>query len=585
MIHEHKITVKFSEGIISAEKVHDQNEIIEELQRDILVRDETIKELNLKIVDLQAEIKEAENIAEKSGNAKRDYKITHMEDELRHAKNELVLNSQQIQKFMEEGTKTVDEYIAKYDKAEETIGKLKDELVIKDNLFKNKDEVYRRVIDDLQEARKNISTLQVEKLSLDNKNNSLNSTIAQLNNEINILEERLIEASSTASKIKKQNLLVEEFNSKYYGISISELGVEINKAMYEMMLQLRKDHLYAVIQNGKDLRYLLEEEGRKDLIEKLKGFHDLKDFKPIEVEKDEDSESEEEVKNENKNIKKNSGTKIIRKGGGYEIQKDEDMEKEDKKVKKTKAEMSEKEWKEKVWKAKLNNPVLKKFMTLSKHKEKGKNGEWKNKISLADLLTKGMKSAKKPNSIFGKVFKVFKSKPTDKSLIKKNEKLTKRMEMYSKLLTDSVSGIIGYVSSAKDGIEQIENNYKGFFSLRDKKLMKKIIEKEDSEDDNPDPTSKLAQKEREVNELTNELNHLKIQLSDIEDDFDKASQKERMFKTKLEQSEQDADEIKRNFENRMAEFKTALYEKDEETTKLREIIKNLGRDIRIIETK
>jgi chromosome segregation ATPase len=177
-----------------------------------------------------------------------------MEDDLRHAKNELVLNSQQIEKFMEDGTKTIDEYIFKYETAEEKIGQLKDEVSVKENLLKNKDEVYRRVLDDMQEARKNISILQMEKLKLDDNNAQLDLKIMELKDEKTTLEIRLIEIDSTTDKIKKQAMLVDEFNAKFYGMSIDELGNEINRSMFELMLNIRKDHLHKIIQNGKDLK-------------------------------------------------------------------------------------------------------------------------------------------------------------------------------------------------------------------------------------------------------------------------------------------------------------------------------------------
>jgi len=41
-----------------AKETKDRDVIVEELQRDILIRDETIKELNLKVVDLQTDIKQ-----------------------------------------------------------------------------------------------------------------------------------------------------------------------------------------------------------------------------------------------------------------------------------------------------------------------------------------------------------------------------------------------------------------------------------------------------------------------------------------------------------------------------------------------
>ncbi|CAI2382273.1 unnamed protein product [Moneuplotes crassus] len=576
-----------------SQKAPEGLEIVEELQRDLVVRDETIKELNLKVVEVQAQLKDALMKAEKSGNVKRDYKIAHMEDDLRHAKNDLVINSQQIEKFMEEGTKTVNQYIEKYEKAEGQIGQLKDELAIKQNLLKNKDEVYRRVIADLQEARKNIGILQVQNVKLENKNTKLLQKIEDLKDEKILLEDRLIELDSTSAKIKKQNMLVEEFNSKYYGISISEIGNEINKQMFELMVKLRKNHLYNLIKNGKDLRFLLEEEGRGDLITKLSKFHDLKDFEPENSKEQKSVKKENKPKDQNKDLKegKKNGPKVIRKGGGFVLEKDdEDTKKKDKsnskkaafKSKNLKDSMSTKEWTEFVWKAKKNNPVLKRLMNISKYHKKDKNGLFKKQADLAEILTKGINLTKK-NSFFGKVFKSFKRKPNDENLIKENKKLSERMDTYSKLLTMSVSEIIKYVSEAKEGIEKIEQKYSGFFSLKDPLVIERITEKKEAKEE-MDPLVKLKHKEREVDELRDQLNHIKIQITDVENDYEKCSQKQLMYKTKLDLSKQDADEVKREYEVRIHDYKQALYEKDEETTKLHEAIKNMEKEIRTKET-
>ncbi|CAI2383623.1 unnamed protein product [Moneuplotes crassus] len=557
-------------------------EIVEELYRDVTVRDETIKRLNLKVIDLQAQLKDSLIKAEKSGNAKRDYKIAHMQDDLRHAKNDLVLNSQQLEKFMEEGTKTVNEYIQKYEKAEEQLGKLREEITIKQNLLKNKDEIYRRVLADLQEARKQVGTLQVGKLQLEKTNNKLLQKIAGLKDEKVTLEDRLINQDSVTNKIKKQSMLVSEFNSKYYGINISEIGQEINKHMFELMVNLRKNHLCSLIQSGKDLRHLLEEEGREDLINKLKKFHDLKDFEPEETHKPVVDEKKPKKKKDKKSAK------AIRKGGGYVLEKDYESDQESEKnkplvVRKTKETMTEKEWKEYVCKVKLNNPVLKRLMNLSKHHFKGKDGIFKSHSDLAALLTKGVNYTKKQNNFLGKIFKVFKSKPTDETLIKENKELNERMDTYSKLLTMSISEIIKYVSEAKDGIEKIEDKYKGFFSLKDPSLLSQVTSKSETKEE-MNPSVKLKHKEREIDELRDELNHIKIQMTDIESEYEKSTQKQLMYKSKLDLSKRDADDIKRDYQVRISDYKQALYEKDEETTKLLEAIKNLEREIRTNET-
>jgi predicted nucleic acid-binding Zn-ribbon protein len=253
--------------------------------------------------------------------------------------------------------------------------------------------------------------------------------------------------------------------------------------------------------------------------------------------------------------------------------------------KKEEVKLSEKEWKEKVWKAKINNPKLKILMNLSQYKEKGKDGKWKDKVNFGVLISKGLKKTKDPNSFLGKVFKAFKPKPTDEALAKENKELHERMNIYSKLLTMSVEEILQYVTKAKDGIEKIEDSFIGFFSLRDKKLAKEIMEGKDNDNNDHDPVTQLSHKKREINELKNQLNHYKIQISDLESELDKVCKKEKMYKTKLSLSQNDFDEMKRDFENRVSEYKHALYDKDEENTKLRENAKNLEKEMRENSTK
>lgn len=72
---------------------------------------------------------------------------------------------------MGNGSKTIDEYRMNFNKAQEEILTLKSEIRAKETLLNNKDDVYRRVLDDLQEARKTIGTVQMENLQLENKYN------------------------------------------------------------------------------------------------------------------------------------------------------------------------------------------------------------------------------------------------------------------------------------------------------------------------------------------------------------------------------------------------------------------------------
>jgi hypothetical protein len=116
------------------------------------------------------------------------------------------------------------------------------------------------------------------------------------------------------------------------------------------------------------------------LIARLQKFKDLENFDETEKNNspNEPQKAEEDPKDKKKIIKKEDSSKVKRTGGGFQIQKDEELEKEDKvnnAIKKKEAKLSEKEWKDKVTKAKINNPMLKMLMHISQYKEKGKDGK------------------------------------------------------------------------------------------------------------------------------------------------------------------------------------------------------------------
>ena len=118
------------------ENQNERDSIIEDLQRDILVRDDTIKEQNSTIIELETKMKAAVDKADKSKRATNDYKLDHLENDLRHAKTELVLNSEKIQKFMQEGTKIIDEYRENYAQAQQEVLDVKQEVSAKEALLK-----------------------------------------------------------------------------------------------------------------------------------------------------------------------------------------------------------------------------------------------------------------------------------------------------------------------------------------------------------------------------------------------------------------------------------------------------------------
>lgn len=83
----------------------------------------------------------------------------------------------------------------------------------------------------------------MEKLQQDTRNNQLQADLDRTKDEKNDLEDRIMNLESMQNKIEKQNELVEELNTQFYGLSIDELGQEINQSMFNMVLDLRSSHL------------------------------------------------------------------------------------------------------------------------------------------------------------------------------------------------------------------------------------------------------------------------------------------------------------------------------------------------------
>ena len=369
---------------------------IEDLQRDILVRDDTIKEQNMVIVELETKMKAAVDKADKSKRATNDYKLSHLENDLRHAKSELVLNSERIQKFMEEGSKTIDEYRENFAQSQQEVLDIKQEVSSKEALLKNKDDVYRRILDDLQEARRRIGILQMEKLQQDTRTNQLQADLDRTNDEKNDLEDRILNLESVHNKIDKQNELVKELNTQFYGLSIDELGQEINQSMFDMILDLKSNHLKHIIDGTLDLKYALKEDGKYDLAAQLEEIQNLKEESEYESEDEgeegeNDKTEEKKVENPHKSLPKpvKDQNKLKRVGGGFQLETDDKMQKEDRlkdQIKKKKEE----EWKKYVENAKKNNEILKMLMNLSNEKVKDKDGKWITKPSFS-LMKRNMK--------------------------------------------------------------------------------------------------------------------------------------------------------------------------------------------------
>lgn len=96
-----------------------------------------------------------------------------------------------------------------------------------------------------------------------------------MSSEKDELHERVIDLESMQNKIKKQNELVEELNTQFYGLSVDELGQEINQSMFDMLIHLRKQHVKQIINGSLDLKYLLKEHEMFDLLSQLQEVEGL----------------------------------------------------------------------------------------------------------------------------------------------------------------------------------------------------------------------------------------------------------------------------------------------------------------------
>jgi uncharacterized coiled-coil protein SlyX len=64
-----------------------------------------------------------------------------------------------------------------------------------------------------------------------------------LRNEKMKLNARVIDLEGTVEKIGKQNLLIDELNSEFYGLNVHELGKKINRRMFEALQRIQTEHI------------------------------------------------------------------------------------------------------------------------------------------------------------------------------------------------------------------------------------------------------------------------------------------------------------------------------------------------------
>jgi gas vesicle protein len=151
--------------------------------------------------------------------------------------------------------------------------------------------------------------------------------------------------------------------------------------------------------------------------------------------------------------------------------------------------LKKKQEKRKKWiaKQKKNNPVLKRYLNLSKNKVKGKDGKWKDKMSFGLLYNKIQKNRRNPDSLLNKIFGTKSekdSKNTDlqekiEELEDRNEELEDKMKEYEKVFSGITINILNYVSNVHNNIQEVSDDYKGFINFDDDTLLNKIKEKQD----------------------------------------------------------------------------------------------------------
>lgn len=221
-------------------------------------------------------------------------------------------------------------------------------------------------------------------------------------------------------------------------------------------------------------------------------------------------------------------------------------------------------------------------MNLSQYKMKGKDGKWKDKITIGLLFAKLVKKSKDRRSYIGKFFNSVKPTPTDDKLRAENKDLWKKIDRYGDVASETAESMIQYIQSIVSGVEEIENKYKGFLAIGDKKLEKEIKSQSEKQQD---PQEVIAALQRDLGEIKRELDHFKLANTDMESEVDKLTKKERMYQIKITQIELEKDEAVHDQEAKILEYKSALHTKDEEITNLKEQIRGQERLMRDVSTK
>lgn len=238
------------------------------------------------------------------------------------------------------------------------------------------------------------------------------------------------------------------------------------------------------------------------------------------------------------------------------------------------------EWEAKIEHAKKHNEVLIMWMTLSTTKMKDKNGIWVSKPSFSLMFKNLKKLSNDPTSLFGKAANMLRREKDSEEAIKQaeakfkkeNEELKEQSDSYAKMLTFTTKKIINHIIYVKDGIDTIEENFKGLFSTRDQQLIRMITDAGDKAKKHVPIDSKtiISDLKRELSDANNQLKQIRIVSTELESELLRYKKKDHALRSKVTKLGLELDETKHGYEMRINEYKSIIHSKDEEITSIKE---------------
>jgi hypothetical protein len=77
------------------------------------------------------------------------------------------------------------------------------------------------------------------------------------------MQASLIELEAVSERIKRQNLLIDELNSEFYGLNVQELGKKINRRMFETLQKIQTEHVEKMMEFAEMIKGNTKENGLK----------------------------------------------------------------------------------------------------------------------------------------------------------------------------------------------------------------------------------------------------------------------------------------------------------------------------------